>query len=456
MTSRDDVGLPQARAELWGANLGLRVDELGAGVPPPPYLIKDCTFVMVGVAFHREAVEPLVPRQLQLADQCTGGFYAYTAGMGGGIAPYSCFCAWVDVKGFDSPDGSAGRLGLGSLFSGRAGAAMARIGTVCTTGDTFLAEADGLAIGTATRQGVDVARLTVLPSKQVLPTAAGVHYWLFEDPGGRGLVVCPISFSYELQPAGPLAVEILAPPSDPFVSLRPARLLWGAFLRGGAITFPPTQPIADFPKIDAEESRVALTSLMERLGTAALIVDDQAQAIFMNHSARRLLGEVVVLSSGRLRAARARDQAGLDRGLAAAFATGPEPFRAAPVALARPGGDCTMLASIMPLTDSTTSLGNRARPLGAASRTALIMIANPDELPDTNPAGALQVMGLTPAEARAATLVGTGLSPREAADKLGKAESTIRATLNQVYSKLNLSRQSELAVLVSRLTSLGF
>lgn len=75
----------------------------------------------------------------------------------------------------------------------------------------------------------------------------------------------------------------------------------------------------------------------------------------------------------------------------------------------------------------------------------------------TNTLSAIQHLcrlGLTSGQARVANAVGGGLSPREASERLGLAESTVRHVLKTVFSKLGISRQSELAILVSKLSSL--
>jgi len=61
------------------------------------------------------------------------------------------------------------------------------------------------------------------------------------------------------------------------------------------------------------------------------------------------------------------------------------------------------------------------------------------------------VLGLTLGEARVAALVGFGLPPREAASRLGIAEETARNVLKRVFSKVGVSRQSELVGLLTKL-----
>ena len=50
-----------------------------------------------------------------------------------------------------------------------------------------------------------------------------------------------------------------------------------------------------------------------------------------------------------------------------------------------------------------------------------------------------------------AALVGSGLAPREAAEKLGITEETARTVLKRVFSKTGVSRQSELVALLTKL-----
>jgi PAS domain S-box-containing protein len=62
-----------------------------------------------------------------------------------------------------------------------------------------------------------------------------------------------------------------------------------------------------------------------------------------------------------------------------------------------------------------------------------------------------KLFALTPAEAHIAGLVGSGISPREAARKLRISEGNARTTLKHVYHKVGVSRQSELAVMLTKL-----
>lgn len=62
-----------------------------------------------------------------------------------------------------------------------------------------------------------------------------------------------------------------------------------------------------------------------------------------------------------------------------------------------------------------------------------------------------RLFALAPAEARVAALIGSGLSPRQASQQLGISEGNVRTTLKHVFGKIGVSRQNELAVLLTKL-----
>jgi DNA-binding CsgD family transcriptional regulator len=89
------------------------------------------------------------------------------------------------------------------------------------------------------------------------------------------------------------------------------------------------------------------------------------------------------------------------------------------------------------------------------SRAALITITNLDREHSSDLVKMLQqAFGLTPAEAQTASLMGSGLSPQDAADQLGLSVGTIRSELKAIFAKVGISRQSELASTVTRLALL--
>jgi DNA-binding CsgD family transcriptional regulator len=64
-----------------------------------------------------------------------------------------------------------------------------------------------------------------------------------------------------------------------------------------------------------------------------------------------------------------------------------------------------------------------------------------------------RAFGLTPAEARLAAIIATGLSTEKAAEHLGIGRETARSQLKAVFAKTNTHRQSELVALLSRISN---
>jgi PAS domain S-box-containing protein len=89
-------------------------------------------------------------------------------------------------------------------------------------------------------------------------------------------------------------------------------------------------------------------------------------------------------------------------------------------------------------------------PLGTTYGILIVTKLNALEVPSADLVAAL--FALAPAEARVAALIGAGFSPEGAAKKLGISVGNARTTLKHVFTKIGISRQSELAVLLTKLT----
>jgi DNA-binding CsgD family transcriptional regulator len=94
----------------------------------------------------------------------------------------------------------------------------------------------------------------------------------------------------------------------------------------------------------------------------------------------------------------------------------------------------------------------RGLPVGAA---ALVIVVDPERGQEANSERELRLLGLTASEARLAALIGRGMSRGEAAAKLGLSPATVADTAKDIYSKLDIKRQSELVRLVDRLAVLA-
>jgi DNA-binding CsgD family transcriptional regulator len=82
---------------------------------------------------------------------------------------------------------------------------------------------------------------------------------------------------------------------------------------------------------------------------------------------------------------------------------------------------------------------------------ALLVLSDLNKPSGIQPHVLEQTFGLSPAEARLAALMATGISPERAAERLGLARATVRNQLKAVFAKTETHRQSEIVALLSRL-----
>lgn len=99
----------------------------------------------------------------------------------------------------------------------------------------------------------------------------------------------------------------------------------------------------------------------------------------------------------------------------------------------------------------------RFLPVDGAARTpflgarALLLLTDLGRKPHPRSEILAVTFGLSPAEARLASIIAAGLSTEQAAEELGIARETARNQLKAVFAKTDTHRQSELVALLSRL-----
>ena len=194
-----------------------------------------------------------------------------------------------------------------------------------------------------------------------------------------------------------------------------------------------------------------LAEALTRFDCAAAVLDGRGRVVLANTALEQFASDGLKIVAGVLRAAQPADQGVLDDLIRTALggvavADGPDL-----AVVRRASGRHPLLLRAVPLPQA-----RREHPFSAVGeRFALILVVDLDRESGDRPEAALRLLGLTPAEARAAALVGAGRSPREAAETLGIADGTVRILLKRAYEKLDVSRQSELARLVLRLSALA-
>lgn len=96
-------------------------------------------------------------------------------------------------------------------------------------------------------------------------------------------------------------------------------------------------------------------------------------------------------------------------------------------------------------------LRTKATHLGTDLPAAAIFISDPHRRPASDAAVLAQLFRRTPAEARLAEILAAGESLRDAANKLGVAQSTVRSHLKAIFGKTNTNRQSQLVSILANI-----
>jgi len=200
--------------------------------------------------------------------------------------------------------------------------------------------------------------------------------------------------------------------------------------------------------LDSELLNTSLGEALARVGIGVFALDSLGRVNFSNPAAERLLGDEFEISQQRLRIGSGNDRDAFDaliestlRGEADDLLAEPRP-----IMLRRASSDSPLVLYLLPI---RTPLRLTEQFLTHAR--ALVLVIEPNGGEPADPAIVRDLLGLTLGEARVAALVGHGLNPRDTAQKLGIAEDTARNVLKRVFSKVGVSRQSELVALLTKL-----
>ena len=201
---------------------------------------------------------------------------------------------------------------------------------------------------------------------------------------------------------------------------------------------------------DRDRDRQTLVETIARVQCAAAILDHDARLLLVNAAFERLADDGLRVVDGRLRCADRNSQRGLERTI-----RGGDPLReddrGGIAFIARPSGRRALMSRAVRLAREGT-IGLSTAPRSGARK--LLLVVDLDAESVVTSEVALRSLGLTVAEARVAAMVGGGRSSRETAASLGVTEGTVRSHLKHVFSKTEVSRQSELTRLVQALSVL--
>jgi DNA-binding CsgD family transcriptional regulator/GAF domain-containing protein len=194
---------------------------------------------------------------------------------------------------------------------------------------------------------------------------------------------------------------------------------------------------------EAELVNVSLGDALSRIDIGVFVLDMLGRVVFTNRAGQCLLGDGLDIVDQRLRTHAAVDAAigqMLSRG------AGRATLDPRPILVERTKSHRSLAIYVLPVGGHAVAAHEFL-----VHAHAIVLAIDPSSVGPPDPSVVRDVLGLTFGEARVAALIGSGLSPRETAEKLGIANETVRNVLKRVFSKVGVSRQNELAALLSKL-----
>ncbi|EAQ13272.1 regulatory protein, LuxR [Rhodobacterales bacterium HTCC2654] len=402
-------------------------------------MVKTERFFYLGVRFEPEATRAALPEALEPLDDFSGVVGMYVAPEGWGLAPLRGTFFGISVKGPQSPDGSPTVFfsehvlgGPGQRIIFKDYNRRARRGTTDVVPDGAFVRAT-----LDTQTGLEASIVLEPHYAEILPPQSGIHYYIGEAEN-NGLNIFSIAFTGRFVPSTVREFSIGNAASALMKSLQPSEVVWAMLIEQMPMTFsaPSRYFAGETADYSARAHQVGLMDLLSRIGHPAALVNHHGRTLFLTPEAQRILTSAKI--GGKLLVWRRRDQQALD-GAVSALETSHR-LVSEPIAIERPEGALPILARALPV--SSVLAGEPA---------VLILFSDPSTGSSPEAAALLQVLGLTPAEARLAATMASGRSARESGELIGVSENTARSTLKTVYDKLGISKQSELAGIVARL-----
>lgn len=203
--------------------------------PHPPYLISLANLIIVFEA-DEGALKSVLPPTIKPAAGNTVALNMYRAERVVGLVPYTATYLWINIDGFDSPDGTKGRWMLQGWFGPEPVPTVFRtqLGVPAELGATRLGREGNRIHATLSSNGADLVDAAIA-LKEGNPIAAGgvLNYPtrrqnLSGDAAQAAksdIIVNRFPFTGEVTPASPVSMEFHFRNTDAAKALQPKRLL---------------------------------------------------------------------------------------------------------------------------------------------------------------------------------------------------------------------------------------
>ncbi len=210
--------------------------------PPPPYQIAGSNHVFVGVIWDAAAIRKALPPGIMPVKDMTGAINIYQTGGSYAFGPYQSAYFWVDIEGFDSPDGTKGRWMLAGVYgpNDKMPAALnEHYGLPVRLGTSRVESTSEGKRATGTVNGQDVVSIEIKSFPGECQAVAGTLNYPGISAKSKQLAVNEIPYVGEACKAEPISVNVTAPPGDPFSAFPIAKVIWAAEFKNASFSFSP-------------------------------------------------------------------------------------------------------------------------------------------------------------------------------------------------------------------------
>lgn len=394
-----------------------------------PYVLWANHMVVVELAFDQAAVRATLPAHLEPAEDHSGFVLFYTAGGREEMPPSSGCYVGVFLKGRDAPDGSPGIFLAHGFCSNAANLALSKKYSLRFAPGYADISVEGADIAvTGGEKGNPFLDLRIARRPDKPPLTLGTHQYYGEREGG--LTIYSLAFAARAFECQTIAFVPTSSAPSLLRALTASSVLRTIYGPEMPLSFSRPRAIAHHEPVAASEvSNRAILDVLSDLGRAAAIVRHDGAVLFMNAPGKAALASL--LRSGRVAARSTEEQSRLEL-LVSEAAHGRNRSPTDRMVLHRGAGDPIFVQA------ANYRGGWQGHP------TVLLLINDPREQINGSPLEGLQLLGLSRAEARIAAAIGDGKSAAEAAGALGLSQHTVRSTLKLIYSKLAITKQTEL------------
>jgi hypothetical protein len=214
-------------------------------IPPPPYQIAGMHGIGLSVVWD-EAIRKALPPGIEPVKGMTGGINIYHADRGYVIGPYSAAYFYVDIEGFDTPEGLKGRWMLAGVYGPQpttSAALKTYIGFPVRPGESRLEPtAEGQrAIGIVNGQDFVTAEVKSIPGS----CEAGALLLIYPtlSPETEQIVPNKIPVVADFCKANLVSAKVTAPSGDLFAAYPIAKITGASEFRNGAAAIASPQSV---------------------------------------------------------------------------------------------------------------------------------------------------------------------------------------------------------------------